>query len=485
MKLKKIFHLNRQNEKGQALVILALSAVSLMALLGLIVDAGNIYLKKQKLQAAIDAASIAGITTLVTTVSEAEGPDPDKTGKDQAEAAAKQMAAFNMQQMGLDTRSLDLIQQDITAQAKVHPVSRQMTLSVDANITVNTLLLGLLGIISTDVAASGEARRNPAIVSLVLDKSWSMTCIDTCPEKLQNMKEAAGAFIDTFLNNVDSIAVITFNHSANVIRPMLPLLPGDKDTIKTQINAIVAESWTNTAAGIELGRTEITNVVTNNGAATKDAVEAIVIMSDGAPTVLSGLFLNLEEGSALDSNTRYLSNPFRDEIWDINANVQSCSAGSNTIADCLIDFAYLDSESVERGKDANEATITNLSTAGESELHKEVYDLALFEADYAKDFRNSEDPKDTGITIYGIALGTLETAAGPYQDILDWNTIKPMFFRAMTNVPNAEFDPVFQGRASNYNATQPEGGYLQTPDSSQLKLLFLEIARRIQLRLIQ
>ena len=68
--------MRRKFQRGQALVLLALSAVTLMMITGVGIDVANLYVKKLKLQAAVDAATIAGITSLVTSVSESDNPNP-------------------------------------------------------------------------------------------------------------------------------------------------------------------------------------------------------------------------------------------------------------------------------------------------------------------------------------------------------------------------------------------------------------------------
>lgn len=482
----------RKSQNGQALVILTLSAVILMALTGLGIDVANLFLKKARLQAAIDAATIAGITSLVTRVSETSDPGPTTTLA--AETAAKQIAAFNIQQMGLMEGSLAEIEQLIDATATVHPVTREMTLSVSATLSVNTLFVDIIGLADhTDVSASGEARRNPAIVSLVLDRSGSMDCLGSCPGKLQAMKDGAIAFINTFLINVDHLALISFNHIATVDQDMGLLTNLAKQAMVDAINAIAAGGGTNIAEGIQLGRLEIENFIEDNPESTRQAVEAIGLVSDGAPGAIKANLLQPDPtppgGSPLQPNVgseyHYYPIPYNDNtdrIYDSNSNGQPCGS----IQNCLLDFSYLDSKGNLQGFNQSGGTITNLNELGNSELRKEMYDLAVIEADYAKDFRNPSDPEDTGITIYTVGLGDASTNnSDPYQSASETIKIKPILLRKLANDAQAAGDPIFQPVSVNFDPNQPEGVYLETPNSGELEVLFLEIARRIQLKLIE
>src|SRR5581483_2006967 len=57
----KSFHLQfSKEEEGQSVVIIALALVALMALMALVVDAGNAYAERRKMQNAVDAGAQAG-----------------------------------------------------------------------------------------------------------------------------------------------------------------------------------------------------------------------------------------------------------------------------------------------------------------------------------------------------------------------------------------------------------------------------------------
>ncbi len=56
--------MHRRDESGQALVVVALFLVGLLAVLGLVLDGGNLYLQRRALQNAADAGALAGAREL-------------------------------------------------------------------------------------------------------------------------------------------------------------------------------------------------------------------------------------------------------------------------------------------------------------------------------------------------------------------------------------------------------------------------------------
>jgi Flp pilus assembly protein TadG len=60
--MKSIFHRLRGDRSGVVAILAALSMVSIVGFTGLAVDVGNVYYAQAKLQAAADAAALAGAT---------------------------------------------------------------------------------------------------------------------------------------------------------------------------------------------------------------------------------------------------------------------------------------------------------------------------------------------------------------------------------------------------------------------------------------
>lgn len=62
----------KSSERGQALIIVALFLLGLLAMLGLVLDGGNLYLQRRRMQNAADAGALAGAHVLAHSGSAAE-----------------------------------------------------------------------------------------------------------------------------------------------------------------------------------------------------------------------------------------------------------------------------------------------------------------------------------------------------------------------------------------------------------------------------
>ena len=61
------WHKREKNEAGQSLVIIAFVLVGILAFVGIAVDVGFVFARSSQLQAAVDAAALAGVTELITS----------------------------------------------------------------------------------------------------------------------------------------------------------------------------------------------------------------------------------------------------------------------------------------------------------------------------------------------------------------------------------------------------------------------------------
>jgi len=82
-----------QSQKGQSIVIIAIVMVALLALAGLAIDGGNLYLQRRRAQNASDTAALVGTRILAQLMSVCETPDGDDDA--QIEELILQYAASN------------------------------------------------------------------------------------------------------------------------------------------------------------------------------------------------------------------------------------------------------------------------------------------------------------------------------------------------------------------------------------------------------
>lgn len=271
----------RASQKGVALPIVAAIFFALLTILGVSVDAGNLYRAQLRLQRSVDAAAIGG-TYLFGEV------DISKI-----QPSTLKIAQSNIQSGGLFVTA-PTYRVDVGVNA-----NGSNEIQVRGTAQVPLLILRLVpGFLSPKtVSAYARSVASRAIISLVVDLSGSMNCQaegacqvhlkDSRPTttKLFKMKEAAIAFIN-MLNegtNGDQVALIGFNNSFIRYQAMAPL---NKSQLIGAIQAIPApdnHAMTNIQSGIQEGDAQFTNFV-NNVNNDEGVRKFLVLISDGAPT---------------------------------------------------------------------------------------------------------------------------------------------------------------------------------------------------------
>ena len=197
----------RRQQAGQSIALFVVGFVALMGLSGLVMDVGYAYVQKQRLQASVDAAALAGAQKL-----------PDAT--------AARTDADTYVRRNFTAVSGDGVSTSATTGCQVAGCDHQDRLNVTATSTVPTTLLRVLGRDSFTVTASGSAcspcDSSPVSfdVVVVLDRSYSM-CLDSSNNN-NNCVDIKNA--------VDGIRTLIPFFSADKDRVGLVLLSGGDDT---------------------------------------------------------------------------------------------------------------------------------------------------------------------------------------------------------------------------------------------------------------
>ncbi len=233
-------------ERGQALVIIAMAMVGLLAFIGLTVDAGILYIGVGHLRRAVDAAALAASAQF------REG----RTTEQQA-ASAREVVHLN----GVDPTSLELwvcvegggavLDPDNYHDPALCPASGQpkrKLVRIRATTEVRFAFLTIIGFHSTEISAQAVSEAASVDVVLVIDTSDSMTfdaasgnplrdpavCnvtdIDTSSptydglpgecHPFEEVKQAAANFVDRLNFPYDRVSVVTFALTPTVIVPM-------------------------------------------------------------------------------------------------------------------------------------------------------------------------------------------------------------------------------------------------------------------------
>lgn len=153
-------------------VLLAVLLPVLVGMAGLAIDGGNLYINHNRLQAAVDAGALAGSLEL---------PYDPNMNKGIVDAAVEDMLLANYANATI---------------ASIAPGDSARSVCVTADASVDTMLLGVLGIGSNTVSAQACAGFNDLEIVFVIDNSGSMK-----GTPIARVKEAAVDLVELIMPN--------------------------------------------------------------------------------------------------------------------------------------------------------------------------------------------------------------------------------------------------------------------------------------------
>ena len=318
-------------ESGYMLVMFAITIGLLLSFSALVIDVGQGYLWKQRVDRAARAAALAGLGFRGLTGWEYCN---STTGSNELKAIVQSVATENLSSYG-----------NLPSPPYVTPtyIGTDDKLTVTVSLTTNSFLAGRLNNVlgfslgnsasggKTTISGTHAAQLNPAYIALLLDVSGSMGCpsgstnvscacrlTGSCTGRLRTADLADGAEkFRTFFNpNRDVVAIIPFNLAAHVTFPMKNgsavsafgtarkgttfnaeiQAPRLKDLTKSNTNICDAliraiDQFEALAADSSfVGREKVTISPT------------VVLFSDGAPNAFRGIFTNTNT-TKLPANT--------------------------------------------------------------------------------------------------------------------------------------------------------------------------------------
>lgn len=154
--LKRLKRLAGQGEEGQSLVLLAFALIVVLGATAMSVDVGRAYWAKTQVQAAVDAAALAGAAGLPNTTT----------------AGAQADTYWELNNNFLQSQGSNV------TLTKSYSLSSTKEITVTGSADINTWFARVLGIDSWHVSASATAEFQQVDAMLVLDRSGSM-CYDS------------------------------------------------------------------------------------------------------------------------------------------------------------------------------------------------------------------------------------------------------------------------------------------------------------------
>jgi Flp pilus assembly protein TadG len=257
----------------------------ILPMVGLAIDASLLYAVKAKLQAAVDAASLAGARSLNRGMDISSQADSAR-----ATAQAFFNANFPAGHLGSSNRVITVTVAEGTY--------RTRTVRTDASVDAPAYFMRMLGFQSTRLVAAGTASRRDVNLVLVLDRSSSMS------GAMSAMRNAARAFVDKFAEGRDNVGLLVFGGSSVRAFPNpSPYGPTSNfksasPSVDTLISQTVNGGNTGTAQVLWLAYQEL---VKRNESG---ALNLIVFFTDGLP---NGLVANYNIATPTLNLLRYSS----------------------------------------------------------------------------------------------------------------------------------------------------------------------------------
>jgi Flp pilus assembly protein TadG len=193
--------LRQNDERGQAIVLLACTLVVLCGAAALVIDVGRAYVVKRHLQASVDAAALAGAQSL---------PDPTA-------AAAAARSYSGSPGMKNDEASLPGVTTSVTTKCiGTKPCSPVNAIVVDETTTTPTIFAKVLGINSFTIHAKGTAMMSqgqpaPSHIMIVVDRTGSMN--NSCAAggtKMTCLRTGVKAFLSGMDPAYNKVGLIAF-----------------------------------------------------------------------------------------------------------------------------------------------------------------------------------------------------------------------------------------------------------------------------------
>ncbi len=221
----------KSHPRGQALIILAISFLALLAFVGLVTDAGSLYITYTQLKRAVDAAAVAAANNIKYP------QDTEAQRKYRITEAAREMLALHNVP---DITSLQVyICTDATKPAAFAAMcsgsgySPRKLAWVEATQNSNVYFLHIFGIDSVPITTSSVGEAAAVDLVLVFDTSESMgietsdfnpndfnpgacNASNTC-QPLRDAKDAAKKLIGNLFHGYDQVSIVTFDYDAQIV----------------------------------------------------------------------------------------------------------------------------------------------------------------------------------------------------------------------------------------------------------------------------
>lgn len=419
---------HRKGERGQVLILCAVSLVVLLLFVGLAIDFGLAYVTKASLGKAVDAAALTGARNLYQ-------------GTDKATTIATSSFAMNY------NSSRDAAPPVVNVAFTSDPGSSFRLINVNATTQINTFFIRILPSFKTlNIATSAQARRARVVMTLVLDTSSSMPGDGGAAALPPAVDSFVNYFDDSSPNLADSIGIVTFNSTVSTLLPM-QTGNGFKAAVNADMAGLTFNGHTFSDGGLQQA------IVQNNSAKVPGNIQKVVVFfTDGLANVIQDTLVCNGVGS-LGVLWNYGGESIEDggkgvDFLDPTSGAQKCSfTKKNTCCSNPGTFPSVSYTGNPPTQTITQVQITQTNVEAEAKNRAIADGVAM---------------RNQNMIVYSIALGSF---TGSNLD----------FFYQVANDP----------RSSTFDSTKPVGEADFAPTAADLQPLFEKLASKIILRLTQ
>jgi Flp pilus assembly protein TadG len=437
-----------RGRKGQVIVAFALTAAVLLAMIGLAIDLGMVYLVRTKLCAAVDAAALAAGRV---------APQGEST----ANAEAEKFFVANYPDGLLGAT----VAEPATALDYDHN-DKSWTVTVSTTATVPAYFAKVVGRNNFTVGATATATVGPIDLVLVLDTSSSLN--KPSAQTFEDLKEAARDFIDKFTPESDRIGLIRFASGVEEDYKITGKRGFDKDKIKEKLGSeLHASGYTTAEEALRLAKEQLDSIPKDD----QSRRRIIVFFADGAPNGVAANYLSedglVRQGVVSSQTKREIGLEYLYRTDKVNSGLKNTGLPPKVKSlETLPETGIGDVPLASFNKMRQLLPVASTYEDQKCNVNRAARNMTENVANAA---RAESGEQGASITIFTVGLGTMLTMPEIACPGYGSNEHGENILRRLANVQGVD----------TYDPKQSSGIYAYAQDPTQLKAAFDRVARNV------